>query len=262
VIRRELIRRRASPLAVVGAATTISHKGNVPMTNSLNIFDNYGAILKSIDPVAVEALDEHDQQILEDTLLACRAAENAEKDLADTRRLVHDAIKKHDLAAKADAEANPGISHVEAARAVFHANNPLLPKPQPKKPNKVTRAALEEAQAELTELQGVALPRAEMAVKTTSKARGEAIAKWLETQVLVTPLSVAVDYAKRSGEERAARVAAGLPADPVKPEVKYSCELERVMTQREKPKPVRQMTNLKAFPGSGLPIIRDLYKRG
>jgi hypothetical protein len=228
------------------------------MSSSFTPFDAYGKV-REFDDAEVALLSEEEQDALANLLGPCRAAEAAERDEIAARDNVRLLMVAHDKALANEHAANPPTSPVEAARAWSAATNPHLPKAKPKKVNVKVRQALQSARDELAtarldwiKSQGV------LQIKNT--ARATAIVEWMQSQRPVTNLEIAREYAARSNAARMANVKAGLPPEGAKPEPVYGCELERVLQQRGRQNRQRVPGNLKAIPGSGLPIVKDIYK--
>ncbi len=212
------------------------------MANSLSIFD--GALLRDLSDDEVALLDEADQEVLASVIVDCRAAEAQDTLVAETRKLLYQKMADHDAAVLLDQKANPPTTAVEAARMAIAANNPNMPRIEPRKPNKKSRQALAIAGSELAAIQAD-YTRALVKQKTLDRARGEAILRWIATHKTVDDLTL-----RR-------QAAANWVPNPVAVTVPQ-CEMDRA--GRAAKSRQRTPASNKAFPGSGLPIIRDLYK--
>jgi len=211
--------------------------------NSLSIFTVLGEVEKSLDPTAVALLDEHDQSVLQDTLENCLAAEQQDTLVIELRDKVRDLMVVHDAAVTEDQLRNKPADATEAARAWIASQNDL---PHPKRPlHKKSRLALIEAGETLAAARADH-QRALVRQKELNGLRAAAIGRWMQTQKQIDPLSLARESAAK------------FVPNPVETVVhRYPIE----SAGREAKSRQRTPANQRAFPGGGLPIIKDIYRR-
>jgi hypothetical protein len=158
--------------------------------------------------------------------------------------------------AKIDPRAN-AKREAEARAAVVAAQRPgYVPakvKANPLKP------ALDKAETELADAR-VEFQRATIDFATAEHRYGEAVVAWRALQPTISRNTLMQDHIRKGMEERARRVAAGLPADmPTNAPDPTSSPLQAAMSARGKQKTVntpRFLGSNVAVPGSGRPILR------
>jgi hypothetical protein len=203
---------------------------------SLNLFNQYGAIRGDLltdeaTVAAIEALPDETRKILFDTISAVTANVAAEERIHVARAEVRKKEAIYNDAVALDYKSNPPANHASALRAVIDSNAGR--KPERVKINKKTRDALAEADLALAEARAE-LNRATHALRPLQIAAGRAINAWRDC--LTTPSADAVTraYIKAGDDERARRVAEGLPAVPPKIVPPHQSEIDRVMSARGK----------------------------
>jgi hypothetical protein len=171
---------------------------------TFNPFDQYGRVrpLDSEDDEAIETLPDNQRDALMACIAASLAADAGDDRLTAARADRANKLRAHDEALAADQKANPPITHAQALAAVSAANRPGY-KPKPVKVNKETREALAAAVAALADARAE-YHQAEVALKTLSTRRGEALLAYMHSGDKVTDEQIAREYQARS---QAARLA-------------------------------------------------------
>jgi hypothetical protein len=198
----------------------------------LNIFDAYGRVRADLDSEAatIEALPDAERAALMACIAASQVADEGEARLVAARKARDLKNRAHDVALAADHAANPAILPHEALRAVSAANGSNVKPPKARKLNKETRAALATAITELADARAE-YHQAEVALKTLSAKRGEAVLAYMNSGKRVTAEEVAREYQARGQAERKA-VADGTA--PVKAEPVRLSQLDRTLSARGK----------------------------
>ncbi|SHG10394.1 hypothetical protein [Bradyrhizobium erythrophlei] len=204
---------------------------------SLSIFDQYGHVSRAINPADVEALPDDQRAILMTTLTACRDAEDCEAKISELRIAVNKSMHAYDRAVLAHDAAQPKVTHQAALLATLAANDPDH-YPAPKKPRPINpkiKTALVTALQELTTVRD-ALQNATAEFKTLSRARGEAIGRWMKCQAPITPESVTRAYIARGDAERVG-IANGTIIPPPEPKPGHVWPIEAARAVKAKRAP-------------------------
>jgi hypothetical protein len=226
----------------------------------LNVFDSYGKI--AIDPErdadAIAELSDAHRVVLFEMIDAVLDRDNCETRVLEARKSVRTletayneaemAFSKTTVADQTQAEGKrtpkqrsaQDAKNIAAVKQVAAAQHPDYVSPKPKAPSKLKVARdkaaddLGAARAELFAATGQ--------LRTLEIKGGAAIDAWRKCQTTPTAFEVARQYQKRSQEERAKNVAAGLPAEPVAPVSPNISPLDRELAARGKTKTVRAPT--------------------
>jgi hypothetical protein len=171
----------------------------------LNIFDQYGRVRADLESEAatIEVMPDDQRAALVACLAAARAADDGEDRLIAARKNRDIKNRAHDEALARDHAANPAILPHEALRAVSAANGSNVKKAKTRKLNKEARAALTTAINELADARAE-YHQAEVALRTLSATRGDAVLAYMRSGKRVTDEDVAREYQARGTAERQA----------------------------------------------------------
>jgi len=220
--------------------------------SQIQLFDDHGRVL-DLDAADVGKLDKVEQEILTDVLQACRRAEAQDQLVIDLRKLMYEAVAVETTAIEFDEATNVKIDPTDAARMVFAANNPNLPKPQPRKINTKVRAAREAASLATINARQLFNQAVKIQRETTNPARALQIVKFISAQTPPEGRAFALGqkYREDGNAERAKNMADHRTPEPAKPVVHHLTELERAgplaKVRQRRPDP----GSLKAVPKLG-----------
>jgi hypothetical protein len=204
-------------------------------TPQISIFDGYGRIRDlsgTADVAVIETLPDDVRDKMFACIAAVKASEAGEARVVAARVAVREKEVVHSAALEAEHKANPAQTHKESLAAVSAAQRPDY-KPEPVKINKKTRAALAQADMALAEARSE-LTRATTEHRVLVATAGEKLNAWRLCLTTPSDFEVRRQYVERSTQDRAARVAAGLSAEPPKIQPAHQSELDKQFAARGK----------------------------
>jgi hypothetical protein len=220
----------------------------------LNVFDSYGKI--AIDPErdadAIAELSDAHRVVLFEMIDAVIDRDNCQTRVLEARKSVRELTEAYNASVmaydktkledqmKADAHRTPKQINNQQAKAiaaikqVAAAQGPDYVSPKVKAPSKL-KVAMDQAADELGKARAE-LFAATGQLRTLEIKAGAAIDAWRKCGTTPTAYEVAREYQRRSLDERAKNVAAGLPPHPVEPVSPRKSELDKVLGARGKTK--------------------------